>query len=119
MMTTMITASLLLNIVVLVPVCAGIVRDAEWARATYGARSPARGILLSIYLAILGVSAVLLARPLPQAVTALLVVQIAYKVTTPLTVGTVRNPVVVSNLLIAAVHAVTVGLIWQAGVWRG
>ena len=116
MTTTMITASLLLNIAVLVPVCTGILRDADWARAAYGPRSPARGILLSIYLAILGVSALLLARPLPQAVAALLVVQIIYKVTTPFTVGTLRNPVVVSNLLIAAVHVVTVGLIWRAGI---
>ena len=38
------------------------------------------------------------------------------KVTTPFTVGTLRNPVVLSNLLIAAVHTVTVGLIWRAGV---
>ena len=112
----MIAASLLLNIVVLVPVCTGIVRDASWARAAYGERSPARAILLSIYLAILCVSVVLLAQPLPQAVAALLLVQIVYKVTTPFTVGTLRNPVVVSNLLIAAVHAVTVGLIWRAAV---
>ena len=116
MMTTMITASLLLNIIVLMPVCMGIVRDADWARAAYGSRSPARSILLSIYVAILGVSALLLARPLFKAVAALLVVQIVYKVTTPFTVGTLRNPVVLSNLLIAAVHTVTVGLIWRAGV---
>lgn len=118
-MTAMVQLSLALNIAVLVPVCLGIQRNAAWAEAAYGPRSPAHGILLSIYLAILVVSALLLTHPLPQAVAALLVVQIAYKVTTPFTVGTMRNPVVLSNLLIAAVHAVTVGLIWQAGVWRG
>ena len=115
MMSAMIAVSLALNIAVLIPVCLGILRDAEWTKAAYGPRSPARGILLSIYLAILVVSGLLLARPLPQAVAALLLVQIVYKVTTPFTVGTLRNPVVVSNLLIAAVHAVTVGLIVRGG----
>ena len=43
----------------------------------------------------------------PKLVAALLLVQVIYKVTTPLTVGTLRNPVVASNLCIAAFHAVT------------
>lgn len=114
-MSAMIAVSLALNIAVLIPVCLGILRDAAWANAAYGPPSPARGILLSIYLAILAVSALLLARPLSQAVAALLLVQIVYKVTTPFTVGTLRNPVVVSNLAIAAVHVVTVGMIARAG----
>lgn len=103
----MITLSLLLNIVVLVPVCLGLLRDAAWAREAYGVRTQARGILLSVYLAIAAVSFILIFAEMPQAAGALLIVQIIYKVTTPLTVGTLKNPVVVSNLLIAAFHSVT------------
>ena len=110
----MITLSLLLNIVVLAPVCAGLITDAGWARASYGAATPARGILLSVYLAIGSVSALLLAFREPKLVAALLLVQVVYKLTTPLTVGTLQNPVVASNLGIASFHAVTLVLIWRA-----
>ena len=113
-MQTMITLSLLLNIAVLTPVCAGLIMDAKWTWAGFGVRTPARGILLSIYLAIGLASVILLAVPEPAIVGTLLFVQILYKVTTPVTVGTLRNPVVLSNLGIAAVHAVTLALIWQA-----
>lgn len=104
----MITLSLLLNVLVLIPVCLGLMTDAAWARDSYGENSPARGILLSIYLAILVVSLALLFFGHPIAVAALLIVQITYKFTTPLTVGTIRNPVVISNILIASFHSVTI-----------
>lgn len=103
----MITLSLLLNILVLIPVCLGLMTDAAWARETYGENSPARGILLSIYLAILLVSVALLFVGQPFAVAALLLIQIVYKLTTPFTVGTIRNPVVISNILIAMFHTAT------------
>jgi hypothetical protein len=38
----------------------------------------------------------------------LLWIQAVYKITTPLTVGTLRNPVVISNLGIAAFHIATI-----------
>jgi hypothetical protein len=104
---TLAELSLTLNIIVLVPVCAGLLRDAGWAREAYGARTPARGILLSIYGAILVVSAVLLARGASDQVAPLLWTQVLYKLTTPLTVRSIRNPVVLSNLGIAAVHLAT------------
>lgn len=113
-MRAMIRLSLLLNILVLAPVCAGLVTDADWTRTSYGDATAARGILLSVYLAIGLVSALLLVVPEPRAVAALLLVQVAYKLTTPLTVGTFANPVVVSNLAIAAFHAVTLATIWRA-----
>ena len=118
-MVMMLFVSLLLNVVVLIPICAGLLRDAPWAVAVYGVRSPARGILLSVYLSILIVSAGLMLAEIiqPAALTkamslALFVMQIVYKMTTPMTVGTLRNPVVVSNLLIAGVHLVTSVLLW-------
>ncbi len=111
-MKLFIIASLLINIIVLVPVCYGMFSGASWADAAYGAQSGARGIVLAVYLAILLVSIGLLFNPLPAMVVALLLVQILYKVITGFTVG-LSNPVVVSNLVIAAFHFVTVFLIWK------
>lgn len=113
-MQLMVAISLALNILVLVPVASSLLLQLSWTEAAYGPRTPARGILLSIYLAILALSAALLFVPRPELVLPLLGVQILYKVTTPFTVGSMRNPVVVSNLGIAAVHAVTVWTIWPA-----
>ena len=111
-MQIIIPLSLLLNIAVLTPVCIGLISDAQWAREAYGEGTAARGILLSIYFAIAALSASLLWIGDARMVAALLLVQVIYKVTTPFTVGTIQNPVVVSNLLIAAFHTVTLLLIW-------
>ena len=113
-MHVLITISLLVNVVVLIPVCFGLITDAAWAQAVYGPLSAGRSILLSVYLAIGFVSAVLLFIRDPRFVAALLVVQVAYKVTTPLTVGAISNPAVISNLLIATLHTLTLTLIWRA-----
>lgn len=103
----MTSLSLFLNLAVLAPVCGSLILSASWTLAAYGPPSPARGILLSIYLAIGLLSALLLLQPVPAAVAALLAVQVLYKVTTPFTTGSISNPVVISNLLIAAVHIAT------------
>ena len=42
--------SLVLNILVLIPVCSGIIIKANWAVYSYGIETPARGILLSIQI---------------------------------------------------------------------
>ncbi len=59
----MILLSLILNIAVPVPVCAGLLTDAAWARECYGTATPARGIRLSIYLAITVASLLLYSFP--------------------------------------------------------
>lgn len=110
-MRVMILLSLLINVAVLIPVSAGLLFDASWASAAYGDRSPARDILLSIYAAILAVSAWLLIERNAVLVAPLLLVQVVYKLTTPLTVGSVTNPVVISNVAIAAIHLATLVLI--------
>jgi hypothetical protein len=110
-----ITASLALNVLVLVPVTAGLIVNARWADHAYGPASPARGILLSIYLAILAASFALIIQPERHMVVALLAVQVLYKITTPITARTSTNPVIISNLLIAAGHAITLWLIWEDG----
>jgi hypothetical protein len=114
----MIILSLVLNVLVLTPICASLMMDAAWVQAGYGPATAARGILLSVYIAIWVVSVLLLFVREPNSVAALLVVQVVYKVTTPLTVGTLANPVVVSNLGIAAFHLVTLTLMWRAQVLR-
>lgn len=108
----MIPAALILNVVVLIPVCLGLLISAKWAEAAYGPATQGRGILLSVYLAILVGSLALLVVDRPEMAIALLAVQVVYKLTTPFTVGTVRDPVVVSNLLIAAFHAAAVASVW-------
>lgn len=111
MTAILVQLSLGVNILVLVPVCVSLLRNAAWCDSAYGPPSPARGILLSIYLAILLLSAVMLARPAAGAIMALLAMQIIYKVTTPFTVGTFANRVVLSNLAIALLHAITLSSI--------
>ncbi len=54
-----------------------------------------------------------MAKPIPMMVAALLMVQIVYKVITPFAVGSFSNPVVVSNLAIAAFHSITLWSIWR------
>lgn len=105
--------SLAINIVVLVPVYYGLITDAAWARESYGEATAARGILLSVYVAMTTVSVLLVLRFEVKVVAALLLVQVIYKLTTPFTVGSLANPVVVSNLLIAAFHSVTLVLIYR------
>ena len=118
-MRRMVVLSLLINVAVLLPVCAGLLTDASWTTSAYGEATPARAILLSIYLAIGLVSVLLLVRREPKAVAALLLVQVLYKVTTPLTVGTLANPVVVSNLAVAGFHTATLMCLWRGRALGG
>lgn len=112
-MRNLIRLSLAINVLVLLPVCIGLILGAGWSVVTYGGSSPARGILLAFYLAILVTSVLLLCRPEPSLVAALLFVQVLYKVLTPFTVGTLLNPAVASNLAIAALHTATLIAIWR------
>ena len=78
-MNTMIAASLVLNIAILIPVCSGLITGAAWVDEVYGAASPARSILTALYLAVAILSALLLVWMQPQAVVALLMLQVVYK----------------------------------------
>jgi hypothetical protein len=113
-MPALLAISLALNVVVLVPVCIGLIRNATWVDHALGPRQPARQILLAVYLSILLLSLLLLLQPRPDAAFGLLAAQVIYKVISPWSVGTWRNPVVLSNLAIAAVHAVTIASLWRA-----
>ena len=97
--------SLLLNILVLIPVSSGLLLNSNWAIESYGIESPARGILLAIYMAILILSCIFLYKFDAKLVLALLTVQVIYKVLSPIIVGTIYNPVLISNLIIALFHS--------------
>jgi hypothetical protein len=111
-METMIYVSLAINILVLIPIVVLMAMKSPIVDKTWGVFTPARGILMSIYLSILVVSVFLLFNPAPAFVAALLLVQVVYKLTTPFTVGKLSHPVVISNLVISAVHIVTLANIY-------
>ena len=106
-MQTMIYISLAVNIVVLVPIVLLMAIKSPLVDKAWGPFTEARAILWSIYFAILVTSIALVFMPVASFTAALLAVQVIYKVTTPFTVGSFRNPVVISNLVIATLHVVT------------
>lgn len=111
----MLKAALLINIGVLVPVIIGLIKRSRWTIEAYGNDSPAKRILLSVYLSILILSLLLLRWPSHDVIVTLLLLQILYKVTTPLTVRNWKNPVVIGNLLIAGFHILA---LWMEGATR-
>ena len=111
-METLIYVSLVLNVCVLIPIVILMAIKSPIVDQTWGGFTAARGILMSIYLSILVVSAVLLFKPAPAFVAALLLVQVVYKITTPFTVGKFSHPVVISNLVISAMHIATLASIY-------
>jgi hypothetical protein len=70
--------------------------------------------MLVFYDAIHLVSLDLLFKPLPMLVAPFLFVQIPHKITTPFTAGSFTHLVVISNLLVAALHLITLYLILRA-----
>jgi hypothetical protein len=60
-----------------------------------------------MYMSILILSVGLWMQRNPMLVAPLLAMQVCYKLTTPITVGSLANPVVISNIVIAIVHVVT------------
>lgn len=112
----MITSSLILNIVVLIPVCFFILTNNVRMVKTLGDFTPSRGILLAIYITILLASIVLLFFSDTKLVFALFFMQIVYKLLSPFTVKTLKNPVVISNIFIAIFHLITVFTILRSGL---
>lgn len=103
----MVRVSLGLNIAVLIPVCTVLMLNLTPFVDVWGPATPARGILLSMYMSILILSVGLWMQRNPMLVAPLLAMQVCYKLTTPITVGSLANPVVISNIVIAIVHVVT------------
>ncbi|MEM9299720.1 MAG: hypothetical protein AAGA64_15205 [Bacteroidota bacterium] len=112
----MVTASLILNVIVLTFVCLGLITDSKRVQITAGILTPARGILLAIYLTIAFASLALLFSQNNNFIFSLLILQIVYKIMTPITVRTFKNPIVISNLFIAVFHFVTIYLMINDGL---
>lgn len=110
---TMTTVSLIINILVLVPVSLILFTNSLGAEDVFGVFTPARGVLLSMYLSILIISLALLVKRDIKFVSAILTMQVVYKLTTPFTVGDISNPVVISNLLVSAFHIVTLWVVFR------
>ena len=104
----MITASLILNIFVLIPVCYFMLTNNFRMVKTLGEFTPSRGILLAIYTTILLASILLIFFSDSKLAFALFFMQIVYKLISPFTVRTIKHPFVISNIFIAIFHLVTI-----------
>jgi hypothetical protein len=104
----MIKASLILNIAVLIPICYLMFSNNSRISKTLGEFSPSRGILLAIYATILLASVLLLFFEDVKLAFALFFMQIVYKLLSPFTVKTLKHPFVISNILIAIFHFITI-----------
>ncbi len=104
----MITASLILNIVVLIPVCYFMLTNNVRIVKTLGEFTPSRGILLAIYATILLASILLIFFADVKLAFALFFMQIVYKLLSPFTVKTLKHPFVISNIFIAIFHLSTI-----------
>lgn len=121
----MTTVAMSINVAVLIPVTAGLMHEVERMNNVFGSKTPARDILLCIYLAILLLSAVLAValhfsntqKEALSAAAGLMAVQVIYKVLTGFIVsggvppGLPHNPVIISNQVIAAFHVATLGAV--------
>lgn len=112
----MLALSMLVNLIVLIPVCTALVMGTSNISALYGGPSPALGILLSIYIAIAACSAFVLGLLVWGHASAvsmgvwLIVLQIVYKTLTVLFVGSAHTVVQV-NLLVVALHCATLAAV--------
>ena len=121
--TPVLIVSLCLNCLILIPLCFALITRPENMVDVYGVNTPARGILLCVYLSIAALSLVLLAM-LGSGYTAqaqswaipLLALQVTYKLLTVPTIG-LANPVAVTNLFVAAVHIGTVTVLFRQMAW--
>ncbi len=93
-MKTMIRISLAVNILVLIPIVFGMAIGSPIIDRAWGEFSESRGILASIYFALLVLSGILIVKTIPVFVVPLLATQVIYKITTPFTVGTIKSGMV-------------------------
>ncbi|QUJ75845.1 hypothetical protein KDD17_12985 [Sulfitobacter albidus] len=109
----MVIVSHALNVLILIAVVPALWRDAPGTAEAFGPDTPARRILMCVYLAILLTSVVALILAgmghYGMALTIGLVLfpmQILYKTATAFAVG-IDNPVVITNLVVVVVHSIT------------
>jgi len=109
-----------LNIAILLFVCRAMFSNTKDVEAAFGPPSTARAILACVYFAIMSASMVALACAAwgaPQVTHhiawVLFPLQIGYKTATAFAVG-LRNPVVITNVVVALFHGITLGVLWRA-----
>jgi hypothetical protein len=110
-----VTISHIVNVVVAGGIAYLLFTNAQSMTVSYGEASPARAILSSVYLAIALTSAFALVFPTYSIMIAkvLFPLQIVYKLSTVITVGSIAHPVVSANVLISVLHAVSLFIIWR------
>jgi len=104
----MLIISLFANIFILIPVCFFLLRDDNFMLDVFGPKTVARQILLSVYISILFLSILLLFFQDEKMVLTLLIMQVVYKLLTPFYVKSIKNPVVITNLVVTLVHLITI-----------
>lgn len=113
----MLNISAILNIVVLIPVIIVILLDLIYAERGWGSNQASRQILVSIYIAILVASFLLLFFKGQVKILVSITVfsmQIIYKFLTAFIVmDALTNPVVLSNLAINIVHLITLVTVFK------
>ncbi len=117
----LLSLSHVINVIVVTVIPVLIARDAPAMTACYGPDSAARRILACLYATIAMASVfALAAQASGHAVVSIAIagvlfpMQIAYKIMTLPAVGW-RNPVVISNLVIALLYTVTLAMLWREG----
>lgn len=110
-----VTISHIVNVLVAGGVAYLILTNSVSMTAVYGEATPARSILASVYLAIALTSAFALAFPAYSIMIAkiLFPLQIVYKLSTILTVGSITHPVVAANVFISILHAISLFAIFK------
>jgi len=106
---TIILFSHIINVLVAGSVAFLLFKNSPRITRVYGESTPARAILSSIYFSIAVASAVALIFP-PLSITIAMVLfplQIVYKLSTIITVKHATHPVVLSNIIISVVHALS------------
>lgn len=116
----MINLSYMLNILILFPVLFGLILRPDAMIPAFGGDTDARRILTCLYATIAlasfaGLSLMLLGQTAlaTQLGVTLFALQIVYKLLTFPIVG-LQSPVVITNLLVVAVHTVTLLTIWMS-----
>ncbi len=111
-LSEMIYASLVINIIILVPVCLGLILFERKMAAVFGERTTGREILLCIYLTILAASIFLMfhSAAYVEYVKALLSAQIVYKSLSVFIIRDKKNPVLWFNFFIAIFHSAALAI---------
>lgn len=101
------------NVLLFLLICIGMQVNAGWIRVSFGQPSLARSALFSMYAVGLIFSILMLLRFFPTFAVPLLIFNISFAIVVPFTYWNIRHPIIVTHLVLAAVHCVTVYQLWD------